>query len=169
MPKFELPKLPKVDLAKVDVPKPVYAGAGVADLVVETYKEYAENATKKVTEYQKDVTARVSDVQKQVTSFEPKSLQSKAADQFKSISADAKARRSALEARVSSLQAEAKSLPGKATSTYEDLAKRGEAFVAKFRGETPAAPAAPAKKAAPAAKKAPAKRAPAKKAPAKKA
>ena len=69
---------------------------------------------------------------------------------------------------MNSLQAEAKALPGKATSTYEDLAKRGEAFVAKFRGET-AAPAAPAKKAAPAAKKAPAKKAPAKKAPAKKA
>ncbi len=168
MPKFELPKLPKVDLAKVDVPKPVYAGAGVADIVVETYKEYAETATKKVTEVQKDVTAKVTDVQKQVTSFEPKSLSTKAAEQFKSLTADAKARRTALETRVTSLQAEAKAIPAKATSTYEDLAKRGEAFVAKFRGETVAAPA-PAKKAAPAAKKAPAKKAPAKKAPAKKA
>ena len=46
------------------------------------------------------------------------------------------------------------------TAVYADLAKRGEAVVVKFRGETPAAPAAT---------KAPAKKAPAKKAPAKKA
>lgn len=156
MPKF------KLDLAKVEVPKPVYAGAGVADIVVETYKEYADTASKKVTAYQKDVTARLSGAQKSVASFEPKTLSSK-------LTAEAKARRAALEARVSELQTEALSLPGKATDTYEGLAKRGEKLVAKLRGSAPVVTATATTKSAAVKQTAPARKAAAKKTSAKKA
>lgn len=141
MPKFEIPKieLPKLDLdlPKVEVPKPVYAGAGIAGIAVQVVKDYYETVAQKVTGYQRSATSQLTD-----------------------------------------LQGTAKSLPGKVTSyckettstatgTYDDLAKRGEVFVAKLRGETPAPTdeSAPAKKAP--AKKTTAKRTTAKKAPVK--
>lgn len=187
MPKLELPKidiksfdLPKVDLKSLDVPpvveKPLYAGVGAADLAYETAKGY-------VTEVQDQAKTRYAAAEKAVKGFEvpqPKSLQSKAQARLAEVQTQAKA-------RFAELQADAKALPAKVqtsvktavdenraqvTSTYADLAKRGEAVVVKFRsGDAPAV-----KKAAPAkttAKKAPAKKAPAKtaakKAPAKKA
>ncbi|HJQ05719.1 MAG TPA: hypothetical protein VJ872_09760 [Nocardioides sp.] len=197
MPKLELPKidiksfdlpkvdlksfdLPKVDLKSLDVPpvveKPLYAGVGAADLAYETAKGY-------VTEVQGQAKTRYAAAEKAVKGFEvpqPKSLQSKAQARLAELQADAKS-------RFAELQADAKALPAKVqstvktavdenraqvTSTYADLAKRGEAVVVKFRsGDAPAvkkAAPATAKKAAPA-KKAPAKKAAAKKAPAKKA
>ena len=189
MPKFELPKLPK--LPAVEVPKPVYAGAGVAGLAVEAVKEYVDTLTAVAQARRAAVTARVYGYQKQVAGFEPKSfadtVQGKATARVESLTAEAKARRAKVEARVGELQVDALALPDKVTSfyketatealgTYEDLAKRGEVFVARLRGEAPAAPAATkaaAKKASAAtstAKKATAKKAPAaKKATAKKA
>jgi hypothetical protein len=195
MPKFEIAKL-KIDLSRLDlnsveVPKPVYAGAGVAGLAVETVKGAVGTLSKKLTGYRGDVSARVAGYQKQVAGFEPKafadSIQSRTTAGVGTLAAQAKARRAAVESGVSGLQAEAKTLPGLVTSfyketssealgAYEDLAKRGEVLVARLRGEAPTEvavsvtskiPAAPAKKAT--AKKAPAKAAPAKKAAAKKA
>ncbi|WP_344041312.1 hypothetical protein [Nocardioides panacihumi] len=181
MPKFELPKLPK--LPAVEVPKPVYAGAAVAGMAVEAVKEYVDTLTALAQTRRAAVTARVYGYQKQVAGFEPKSfadsVQGKATARVESLTAEAKARRAKVEARVGELQVDALALPDKVTSfyketatealgTYEDLAKRGEVLVARLRGETPAAPAAtkaPAKK-APAAKKATAKKATATKAPA---
>ncbi|GAB3855805.1 hypothetical protein GCM10028801_11990 [Nocardioides maradonensis] len=188
MPKLELPKidiksfdLPKVDLKALDVPpvveKQFYASVGAADLAYETAKGY-------VTEVQGQAKTRYAAAEKAVKGFEvpqPKSLQSKAQARLAELQADAKS-------RFAELQADAKALPAKVqttvktavdenraqvTSTYADLAKRGEAVVVKFRsGDAPAVKkAAPAKttaKKAPA-KKAPAKTATAKKAPAKKA
>ena len=178
MPKFELPKIPK--LPAVEVPKPVYAGAGVAGLAVEAVKEYVDTLTAVAQARGAAVAARVYGYQKQVAGFEPKSfadtVQGKATARVESLTAEAKARRAKVEARVGELQVDALALPDKVTSfyketatealgTYEDLAKRGEVFVARLRGETPAAPAA--KKAT--AKKATAKKAPAAKSTAKKA
>ncbi|MDH2413356.1 hypothetical protein [Nocardioides sp. CER19] len=185
MPKFEIAKL-KLDLPKVDVPKPVYAGAGAAELAVAAVKEYVDSVSKKVLDARGDVTARVSGYQKQAAGFEPKAfadtVQSKATARVGSLTAEAKARRAVIESLVSTLQADAKALPGKVTSfyketsadalgSYQDLAKRGEVLVAKLRGEAPTevtvsvegasdTPVQPAKT-APAAKKAPAKKAPA--------
>jgi heparin binding hemagglutinin HbhA len=187
MPKFEITKL-RIDLPKVDVPKPVMAGAGVAGLAVETVRDYVGTVSKRVAGYRGDVTARVSGYSKQVTSFEPRSfagtVQSGATARVGTLTAEARARRAAVESRVSGLQADAKALPGRFTSfyketsaeaieAYDDLAKRGEVLVARLRGEAPTQVTvtvkgdqpAPARK-APAAKKAPAKKAPATKAPA---
>lgn len=182
LPKLEkLPKLPKVELPKVELPKmdlpkdvsvpvkPLYAGAGVADAAYATVKEYAAGVQKKVESYRGDATAKYAEVKKSVTSFEPKSLQSKAKASYAEFAGTSKK-------TVSELQADAKALPGKArakldetttsvTGTYDDLAKRGEVFVAKLRGKP--APKAPATKSS--AKKAPASKSTAKKSTAKKA
>ena len=116
----------KIDFKSLEIPAvaktSLYAGVGAGDLAVTAVKEYVA-----------DVTAKVADVQKTVTSFDAKKVQAAALDQ-------AKARRSAIEARVAELQAEALSLPtkgqnaaleavGTVTGTYADLAKRGEAVV----------------------------------------
>ena len=197
LPKIDLPKLdlPKIELPRpkapsFDVnlpavsPKPLYAGAGVADLAVAAVKEYAAGVQKKLSDYRSDATARFAGAKKSVTAFEPTSLPAKARASYADFSGQTRK-------TVTELQADVRSLPGKArakldettssaTDTYADLAKRGEVFVAKLRGK--AVPAAPTKATkAPAAKttttkttttktttaKTTAKKAPAKKAPAK--
>ncbi len=170
MPKFELPKIevPKIGLTTIDLPdvpvpavaaRPLYAGVGVTDLAVEKIKGY------------------VADVQKSVKSFEapqPKSIQDKAVAQFNDT-------RAKFEAKLSELQADAKGLPTRVqttvkkqvdenvstvTTTYADLAKRGESVVIKLRkGDAVKAPASVPGSVA---KNAPAKKTPAKKAPARK-
>jgi prophage DNA circulation protein len=155
--KFDL----KLDLKQLDLPvdldavrdgatKTLYAGAGVADLAVETLREYVAEAQKKFAGVQKDVTTRVEDVQKRATKLDlqPQALREHATTvvnaRVEAISKDAKARRTAIEARVSELQAEAKAYPGKvqalvnenvetAGGTYDDLVKRGEVLVARIR------------------------------------
>jgi len=187
LPKIDLPKLdlPKIELPRpkapsFDVnlpavsPKPLYAGAGVADLAVAAVKEYAAGVQKKLSDYRSDATARFAGAKKSVTAFEPTSLPAKARASYADFSGQTRK-------TVTELQADVRSLPGKArakldettssaTDTYADLAKRGEVFVAKLRGK--AVPAAPTKATkAPSAKttttKTAAKKAPAKKAPAK--
>ncbi len=168
----------KFDFKSIEVPaaaqKPLYAGVGAGDLAVTAVKEY------------------VADAQKTVTDFNAKKLRDSA------LSA-AKARRSAVEARVAELQAEAKAIPTKVTTTvndnvatvtgtvlgtYGDLAKRGEAVVRGTKLPSTATIEVKVNETKPSAKKAPvrkpasstavkpkpvAKKAPAKKAPAKKA
>lgn len=133
-----------------DIKSTLYAGAGVADLAVETVRDYVADVQKKLAEVQKDVQTRVADVQKSVTDFdfEPKAIRTQAVTvvnaRVEAISKDAKARRTAIEARVAELQGEAKTFPGKvqgfvddnvatATSAYDDLAKRGQVLVARIR------------------------------------
>jgi hypothetical protein len=133
-----------------DIKSTLYAGAGVADLAVEAVRDYVADVQKKLAEVQKDVSTRVADVQKSVTAFEfePKTLGTQAVTvvnaRVEAISKDAKARRSAIEARVAELQGEALTFPAKvqgfvddnvatATSAYGDLAKRGEVLVGRIR------------------------------------
>jgi len=161
---------------KTEATKSLHAGVGAADLAFEAVKEYVVEAQKRFEGYQKDAqkafTSAQKSVQKSVKDFEfqPKALRSQATTVFSArveeLSKDAKVRRTAIEKRVADLQ-------GDATGTYEDLAKRGETVVKRFRKQTSSvADPGPVKKSTgttTTAKKAPAKKATAKKAPAKKA
>jgi hypothetical protein len=110
--------------------KAFHAGVGVTDLAVEVVRDYAAEASK-----------RLSDVQKSVTSFDPKAARKQAAK-------DAKARRTAIEKRVADLRAEAVAVPTRVQKTidanvstagktvgdaYGDLVKRGETLVRRIR------------------------------------
>lgn len=127
----------KFDLKSLEIPtavqQPLYAGVGAGDLAYTAVKEYVADVQRKLTEVQKDAKTRVDGVQKTVADFDPKSARKQAADAVA-------ARRSAVEARVADLQNDAKALPAKVqtvvndnvttvTSTYADLARRGEALV----------------------------------------
>lgn len=116
----------KFDFKSIEVPalaqKPLYAGVGAGDLAVTAVLEYVSDVQKKITGFQKDAQKTVADLD------------------AKSVRSAAKARRTAIEARVAELQAEALSLPTKVQTvvndnvatvagTYGDLAKRGEAVV----------------------------------------
>lgn len=116
----------KFDFKSIEVPalaqKPLYAGVGAGDLAVTAVLEYVSDVQKKITGFQKDAQKTVADLD------------------AKSVRSAAKARRTAIEARVAELQADALSLPTKVQTvvndnvatvagTYGDLAKRGEAVV----------------------------------------
>jgi heparin binding hemagglutinin HbhA len=168
---------------KTEAQRGLHAGVGAADLAIETVKEYVAEAQKRFEAAQKDAQKALTSAQKSVKDFEfqPKALRSQATTVINSrveeLSKDAKARRTAIEKRVVELQSDAqKFVTGNvvtASSTYADLAKRGEKVVKRLRKETAAvADPGPVKKTTgetTTAKKAPAKKAPAKKAPAKKA
>jgi heparin binding hemagglutinin HbhA len=119
---------------KFDVPtqipeaaaRPLYAGVGVTDRVVEVVRDYVADMSKRVTE-----------VQKSVADFEVESL-------TRNFGKDAQARRAMVERRVGELQAEALALPVRlqklvdeqvatAGDTYESLVKRGESLVGRIR------------------------------------
>jgi ElaB/YqjD/DUF883 family membrane-anchored ribosome-binding protein len=119
--------------------RPLYAGVGVTDLVVETVRDYVA-----------DVQKRLDDVQKSVSGLEtkPEVLRDRAskavADRLDSLNKDAVARRRVIEQRVSELQAEVQTLPTRlqklvdsqvatAGDTYADLVKRGESLVGRIR------------------------------------
>ena len=116
----------KIDFKSLEIPAvaktPLYAGVGAGDLAVTAVKEYVADVQKKLT-----------GAQKTVSDFDAAKLREQALEQ-------AKARRTAVENRVAELQAEALALPtksqtvaldyvGTVTTTYADLAKRGEAVV----------------------------------------
>lgn len=122
-----------------DIKSTLYAGAGVADLAVETVREYVADVQKKLTDVQKSV----ADLD-----LDPQALREQAltvvGGRVEALSKDAKARRVAIEARVAELQGEAKTLPTKvqgfvddnvatATGAYGDLAQRGQVLVARIR------------------------------------
>lgn len=135
---------------KTEATRPLYAGVGATDLVVEYVREYVADAQKKLAGVQKDLTTRVTDVQKSVRELdlEPKALRQQAVTvvnaRVDALSKDAKARRAAIEARVAELQSEAKAYPAKvqallndnvatATDAYGDLVARGEKLVGRVR------------------------------------
>jgi hypothetical protein len=113
---------------KTEATRPLYAGVGVTDLAVEAVRDYVADVQKKFAGVQKSVTD---------FDFQPQSIRVQAATVVNSgvdaVSKEAKARRSAVEARVAELQAEAKELPAKVTDVYTDLAKRGEVLVGRIR------------------------------------
>ena len=135
--------------AKFDIPtqiptvatRPLYAGVGVTDLVVETVRDYVA-----------DVQKRLDDVQKSVSGLEAKhevlrDRASKAvADRVDTLNKDAQARRRVIEQRVAELQSEVQTFPTRlqklvdaqvatAGDTYADLVKRGESLVGRIRGQ----------------------------------
>ena len=119
--------LKQFDIKSLDLTvatKPLYAGAGVADLAVEAVRDYAAEIQKKVAELRGEL---------------------KGLD-LSTVTKDAKARRAALEARVAELQSEAKTLPTKAqkyfdenlttvSGTYGELVVRGEGLVKRIRNQ----------------------------------
>jgi len=119
---------------KSEATRTLHAGVGAADLAVETVKTYVTEAQKRIEGVQKDASKRFAEVQKTVTGIElePKALRTQAAK-------EAAARRDVIEKRVASLQADAQKFVTAnvetAVDTYEDLAKRGETVVKKFRAK----------------------------------
>ena len=113
---------------KTEATRGLYAGAGVADLAVETVREYVAGAQ-----------TRFADVQKNVSGFDysPQALRKQVNARVEALSKDAKARRAATEARVAELRKEATTLVNEnadtATDAYGDLVKRGETLVARIR------------------------------------
>ncbi|WP_151084293.1 hypothetical protein [Nocardioides cynanchi] len=106
--------------------RPLYAGVGVTDRVVEAVRDYVA-----------DMQKRVTVVQKSVADFQVESL-------TKNLGKDAQARRTQIEKRVAELQAEALALPTRlqklvdeqvatAGDTYAELVKRGETLVGRIR------------------------------------
>lgn len=117
---------------KTEATRPLYAGVGATDLAVEAVRDYVADVSKTVTKID----------------FQPQTLRVQAVTVVNSrvdaLTKDAKARRTAIEARVAELQAEAKKLPGTVQSlvlenvatlsdVYADLAKRGEVLVGRIR------------------------------------
>ena len=117
--------------------RPLYAGVGVTDLVVEAVRDYVA-----------DVQKRLDGVQKSVSETKPEVLRDRAgkavADTIDSLNKDAQARRRVIEQRVAELQSEVQTLPTRlqklldeqvatAGDTYADLVKRGESLVGRIR------------------------------------
>ncbi len=131
--------------AKFDIPtqipavatRPLYAGVGVTDLVVETVRDYVA-----------DVQKRLDDV-RSVSGLEakPEVLRDRAGkavtDRIDSLNKDAQARRHVIEQRVAELQSEVQTFPTRlqklvdaqvaAGDTYAELVKRGELLVGRIR------------------------------------
>ena len=130
--KFEIPtQIPAV------ATRPIYAGVGMTDLVVEAVRDYVA-----------DVQKRLDGVQKSVSETKPEVLRDRAgkavADTIDSLNKDAQARRRVIEQRVAELQSEVQTLPTRlqklldeqvatAGDTYADLVKRGESLVGRIR------------------------------------
>lgn len=117
---------------KTQATKPLYAGVGVTDAVVEYVREQVTEAQKTAAKLQKSV---------QKIDLEPQALRSQATTvvnaRVDAISKDAKARRTAVEKRVAELQAEALAFPSKVQATvndtYGDFVVRGEGLVTRIR------------------------------------
>jgi hypothetical protein len=113
---------------KTEATRGLYAGAGVADLAVETLREYVNG-----------VQTRFAGVQKDVSGFDysPQALRKQVNARVEALSKDARARRAAAEARVLELRKEAAARVNEnaetATDAYGDLVKRGETLVSRIR------------------------------------
>jgi hypothetical protein len=113
---------------KSEATRGLYAGAGVADLAVETVREYVAKGQ-----------TRFAGVQKDIAGFDysPEALRKQVNARVESLSKEAKARRAAAEARVAGLRKEATTRVNEnadtATDAYGDLVKRGESLVSRIR------------------------------------
>ena len=119
--------------------RPLYAGVGVTDLVVETVRDYVAEMQKRLDEVQKSVAGL--EVQPEVVRDKATKAVSARID---TLSKDAQARRRHVEKRVTELQSELQALPTRlqklvdaqvstAGDTYTDLVKRGESLVDRIR------------------------------------
>jgi len=113
---------------KTEATRSLYAGAGVADLAVETVREYVAKGQ-----------TRFAGVQKDVAGFDysPQALRKQVNARVEALSKEAKARRAAAEARVAGLRKEATTKVSEnadtATDAYGDLVKRDESLVSRIR------------------------------------
>ena len=113
---------------KTEATRSLYAGAGVADLAVETVREYVAKGQ-----------TRFAGVQKDIAGFDysPEALRKQVNARVEALSKEAKARRAAAEARVAGLRKEATTKVSEnadtATDAYGDLVKRGESLVSRIR------------------------------------
>lgn len=117
---------------KTEATRPLYAGVGVTDAAVALVRDYVADVQKRFAGVQKDVQTRVTGLD-----LQPKALRDQAVTvvgaRVDALSQEAKARRTAIEARVAELQADALKLPTRVNETYADLAKRGETLVVRIR------------------------------------
>jgi hypothetical protein len=136
--RFDLPtQLPE------SVTRPIYAGVGVTDRVVEVLRDYVADVQKRALAVQKDMQKTVSQLD-----YQPQALREQATKvvsaRVETLGADAQARRQAVEERVAALQADAKTLPTRlqklvdeqvatAGDTFDELVKRGETLVGRIR------------------------------------
>lgn len=127
---------------RAEATRSLYVTAGVADLAVEAVKGAVADVHQRITGVQKDVEEARTEAR---SALKPAALRDRAVSvvnhRVETVTEEAKARRAAVEARVAELQ----KIPGKvqtavdenvaaATTTYTDLAKRGENAVKKLRG-----------------------------------
>ena len=137
--------------ARVDIPtqlpvgvtRPIYAGVGATDRVVEVVRGA-------VADVQKRAIAVQHDVQKTVTGldYQPRALREQATRAITvgvdTVGKDAQARRRFVEQRLADLQTEARNLPvrlqklvdeqvANAGETYDELVRRGETLVGRIR------------------------------------
>jgi hypothetical protein len=125
------------------VTRPIYAGVGVTDRVVEVVREAVADVQKRALAVQKDVQKTVSGFD-----YQPQALREQASQVVTAgvdaLGKDAQARRRAAEQRVAGLQTEAKGIPTRlqelvddqvatAAVTYDELVKRGETLVGRIR------------------------------------
>jgi len=132
--KFEIPT--QIPAAAT---RPIYAGVGMTDLVVEAVRDYVADLQKRLDEVQKNVAG---------LEVKPEVLRTRAnkavSERFESLNKDTQARRKVVEKRVAELQTEVQALPTRlqklvdaqvatAGDTYTDLVKRGESLVVRIR------------------------------------
>jgi cobalamin biosynthesis Mg chelatase CobN len=125
------------------VSRPILAGVGVTDRVVEVVRDYVADMQKRTLALQKDVQKTVSELD-----YQPQALREQATKvltaRVESFNADAQARRKAVEERVAALQIDARTLPTRlqklvdeqvatAGDTFDELVKRGESLVGRIR------------------------------------
>jgi heparin binding hemagglutinin HbhA len=122
--------------------RPLYAGVGATDRVVEVVRGYVADVQKRALAVQRDVQQTVANLD-----YQPQALREQAtklvAERVGGLN-DAAARRRFVETRVAALQADAKALPTRlqklvdeqvatAGDTYDELVKRGESLVGRIR------------------------------------
>jgi ElaB/YqjD/DUF883 family membrane-anchored ribosome-binding protein len=123
--------------------RPLYAGVGVTDRVVEAVRGYVADVQKRALAVQKDMQQTVAKID-----YQPQALREQATKlvtiRVENLNADAASGRKAVEERMAALQADAKALPARlqklldeqvatAGDTYEELVKRGESLVGRVR------------------------------------
>ena len=130
----------------VAVTRPVYAGVGATDRVVEVVRGAVADVQKRAVAVQADVSKTVSGLD-----YQPQALREQATRAVTvgvdTLGKDAQARRKLVEQRLAGLQADAKHLPvrlqklvddqvASAVETYDELVKRGEVLVGRIRRQS---------------------------------
>jgi heparin binding hemagglutinin HbhA len=117
-----MPSNTRFDL-RAEAQRGLHAYVGAADLAIETVREYVADAQQRFASAQKSVQKSVRELD-----LQPSTLRERAT-----------ARRDAVEKRVAELQADASKFVTEnvdnATDTYDDLVKRGETIVRRFRNQ----------------------------------